>query len=123
MGCSEAITCAVSEDSHLKPFCCFVTTRTHLILVDLRQPTEPLFTVLHHLALAPVHISCLHSSNKSASKDIYIVDCHYCMYNAISGPSSLVLVCSCDSSVVFCYSSVSAVSVVTVVPHTVCLLR
>ena len=49
----RGVTCAVIEDYHLQPFHCFVATSSKLVLLDLRQPSEPLLSVLHHLAEPP----------------------------------------------------------------------
>lgn len=59
----EGITYAIIQDSLRQPFHLFVTTKSHLMLIDLRQPTEPLWTVLHYLAQAPVSTTLLHANN------------------------------------------------------------
>lgn len=54
---TEDIVCIVSVSSHQQPFHCLMATRTQLLLVDVRQPSEPVLAVLHHLTQPPVHIA------------------------------------------------------------------
>lgn len=68
----EGIACAIIQDSLRQPFHLFVATGSHLVLIDLRQPTEPLWTVLHYLAQAPLSITLLHANNGTSILDLFI---------------------------------------------------
>ena len=100
---AESIVCVVGVSNNQQPFHCLMATNTRLLLVDLRQASEPALAVLHHLTQPPVHIAELSLSAGEGE--------------------TLVLVASALSQVLFCYKCVSSFcALVTLPPHTVCLL-
>lgn len=98
----EGILCVQIED--WQPFHVFIATKTHLMLIDLRQPAETLLDVPHNLVLPPTSITLSHAHNKTAC---------------------LVLLSSDDDNVVFYCNSVPSFPALwtTAPPHTVCALR
>lgn len=69
----QDISCAVNEDCGLYPFRLFVATKQHLMLIDLRQPAEPVLAAMHHLQCPPTSITTSHlTHDKSIMED----SCH-----------------------------------------------
>jgi hypothetical protein len=72
VGAQGAITCIQNRDSTWQPFHLFLTTNTHLMLIDLRQPEEPLLSVLHHLAHPPITVMSLTVHNSSCNVPLQV---------------------------------------------------
>ncbi len=62
-GAEDEIMC-IGNGQH--PFHVLVATRTNFMLLDSRQPAEPLLTLLHHLAWPPVSMTLIRTAKNTS---------------------------------------------------------
>lgn len=118
----EGVMCVQILDCQWHPFHLLVATKTHLMLVDMRQPAEPLFKVSHHLLHPPVAVTSLQLQNQTSKGGMHGPWVGGEHLNSL--PACLVLVSSGYDNVVFYCNSIPSCPVLsTVGPHTVCSLR
>lgn len=59
---------SVMRHNSEQPFHVVMGTSMHLVVIDLRQSSEPLLEVAHHLSDTPLHLSIRHISTDTSKK-------------------------------------------------------